>query len=67
MSKTAKDVVKMGQEVKMVDFRFTDLPGSGSTLPFQRIGSPKTCSRVASGSTARPSAAFRRFTSPICS
>jgi glutamine synthetase len=28
MSKTAKDVVKMGQEVKMVDLRFTDLPGT---------------------------------------
>ena len=28
MAKTAADVVKMGKEVKMVDFRFTDLPGT---------------------------------------
>ena len=28
MSKTAADVVKMGQEVQMVDLRFTDLPGT---------------------------------------
>ena len=28
MSKTVADVVKMGKEVEMVDFRFTDLPGT---------------------------------------
>ena len=28
MSKTVADVVKMGKEVQMVDFRFTDLPGT---------------------------------------
>ena len=28
MAKTAADVVKMAQEVQMVDFRFTDLPGT---------------------------------------
>ena len=39
MSKTAKDVVKMGQEVKMVDFRFTDLPGQWQhfTIPAHRL------------------------------
>jgi glutamine synthetase len=51
MSKTAKDVVKMGQEVKMVDFRFTDLPGQWQhyTIPAHRL-----------------TEAFRRFTSPTC-
>ena len=28
MSKTATDVLKMAEEVKMVDMRFTDLPGT---------------------------------------
>jgi glutamine synthetase len=28
MSKTVADVLKMGKEVQMVDFRFTDLPGT---------------------------------------
>jgi len=39
MSKTAKDVVKMGQEAKMVDFRFTDLPGQWQhyTIPAHRL------------------------------
>jgi len=39
MSKTAKDVVKMGQDAKMVDFRFTDLPGQWQhyTIPAHRL------------------------------
>jgi glutamine synthetase len=32
MSKTVKDVVKMGQEGKRVDLRFTDLPGTWQHL-----------------------------------
>ena len=39
MSKTVADVFKMAKEVKMVDFRFTDLPGQWQhyTIPAHRL------------------------------
>ena len=39
MAKTAADVIKMGKEVKMVDVRFIDLPGTWQhfTIPVRRL------------------------------
>ncbi|MFT3895424.1 MAG: type I glutamate--ammonia ligase [Anaerolineales bacterium] len=39
MAKTAADVIKMGKEVKMVDIRFIDLPGTWQhfTIPVRRL------------------------------
>src|SRR5512145_180252 len=39
MSLTVSDVLKMAQEVKMVDFRFVDLPGTWQhfTVPVHRL------------------------------
>jgi glutamine synthetase len=39
MAKTAADVIKMGKEVKMVDVRFIDLPGTWQhfTVPVRRL------------------------------
>ncbi len=39
MAKSAKDVIEMGANVKMVDIRFTDLPGTWQhfTIPVRRL------------------------------
>jgi glutamine synthetase len=39
MAKTVKDVLEMGKNVKMVDIRFTDLPGTWQhfTIPVRRL------------------------------
>ncbi|MBK9925251.1 MAG: type I glutamate--ammonia ligase [Anaerolineales bacterium] len=39
MAKTVADVIKMGKEVKMVDIRFVDLPGTWQhfTIPVRRL------------------------------
>ena len=60
MSKTVADVVKIGAEVDMVDFRFTDLPGMWQhfSMPARELTEEK-----ALGLTALLFAAFRKFTS----
>ena len=39
MAKTGADVVKMGKDVKMVDLRFTDMPGTWQhfTIPVRQL------------------------------
>ena len=66
MSKTVADVLEMAANVKMVDLRFTDLPGMWQhfTIPAHVLSAEMFEDGI--GSTARPSAASRRFTSPTC-
>ena len=59
-----KEVIEFAKknDVKFVDLKFIDFPGSGSTRPSRRIASTRRSSRRASASTARRSAAGSRST-----
>ena len=57
-----RHVLAMAREhgVRMVDFKFTDLPGTWQHVSLSIQGLKEDASRRASGSTARRSAASRR-------
>ena len=65
---TVADVMSLAREtgVKIVDLRFVDLPGQWQhfSIPVKELA--RTCSRRASASTARASAASRRSTRATC-
>jgi hypothetical protein len=69
MAKTVADVMKMVKEneVKFVDFRFTDTRGKEQhvTVPVSHL--TKTSSRPAMPSTVRPSPAGRALKPRTCS
>ena len=67
MAKTVADVLKMGKDVKMVDIRFIDLPGTWQHFTIPALASMKTSSRKAWRSMAHPSAALRKSMNRICS
>ena len=66
---TPKDVLKMAKEkgVRIVDLRFMDFPGLWQHFTIPAGARTTESSRTGSASTAPPSAAGRRSTSPTCS
>jgi glutamine synthetase len=68
MAKTVADVMKMvkDNEVKFVDFRFTDTRGKEQHVSVPFPISTKTSSRRATPSTARRSPAGRASKPPTC-
>ena len=67
MAKTVDDVLKLKEKVKMVDLRFTDMPGTWQhfSIPARAAG----CwlySRMGSALTVRRSAASRKSTNRTC-
>ena len=66
MPKSVADVLQMAANVKMVDLRFTDLPGVWQHFTIPAHVLEETRSRTASRSMGLRSAASKRSTSRTC-